>query len=237
MGAAAATWSVGDVFKVAGITLGVGIIASIGLILLILISFLQTYPTSETDPLTWFGNMFGIVNIILSVFFYGSGLLATHHYVHEHRSSFKALGLQNATLRLLALGFLVGIGSFVLAEGIGMILLPFAGANPGNEQLSDLMNNPAVLTTLIPVATIVAPLVEEIYFRGFAYSAFRKRWGSRTGTFISAIMFAVVHLDPWSFIPIAVIGIVFAYAYEKTSSLPLVIVAHGVFNAIAFTLT
>ncbi|MFB0505025.1 MAG: type II CAAX prenyl endopeptidase Rce1 family protein [Candidatus Bathyarchaeia archaeon] len=45
---------------------------------------------------------------------------------------------------------------------------------------------------------------------------------------------AFLHLDPWAFFHTFTIGIIFAYAYETTSSLPLVMIAHCLNNTVAF---
>jgi membrane protease YdiL (CAAX protease family) len=51
---------------------------------------------------------------------------------------------------------------------------------------------------------------------------------------INGIFFATIHLDPWVFIPTLIIGVLLAYIFEKTKSLPLVIIAHAINNSIAF---
>lgn len=236
LGALAAKWGVKDVFTVAAITAGIGIIASIFVILLLLVlvpgPFISLITGTSLPDGT--SSIFGLIILVFSILFYGSGLITTHYYVRRRGSSFEAMGLNKANSRLLALGVLLGVGSFVLSEGIGIILLPLMGTSPVNEQLSGLVRSPLIFAVFLLVGAMIAPFAEEMFFRGFAYSAFRNRWGNYYGTLASAVMFAVVHLDPWSFLPILMIGVIFAYVYGRTGSLPIVMVAHGTFNALAF---
>ncbi|MDZ7837631.1 MAG: CPBP family intramembrane glutamic endopeptidase [Actinomycetota bacterium] len=82
------------------------------------------------------------------------------------------------------------------------------------------------------VVAVVAPFSEEIFFRGFLYSAFKKAWGVNAGLFLSSLLFALVHMEVYSFIPIFLIGWMLAYMFEKTRSLFPVIFLHAVYNLI-----
>jgi membrane protease YdiL (CAAX protease family) len=85
---------------------------------------------------------------------------------------------------------------------------------------------------LLVVVTLIAPFSEEVFFRGFLYSAFKKSWGVNAGLFLSSLMFAAVHLELYSFIPLMIIGWILAYMFEKTKSLIPAIFLHGVYNLI-----
>ncbi|MCG9480039.1 MAG: CPBP family intramembrane metalloprotease [Actinomycetia bacterium] len=89
---------------------------------------------------------------------------------------------------------------------------------------------------LLVVVAVVAPFSEEIFFRGFLYSAFKKAWGINTGLFLSSLLFALAHMEVYSFIPIFLIGWMLAYIFEKTKSLFPVIFLHAVYNLILILL-
>lgn len=76
------------------------------------------------------------------------------------------------------------------------------------------------------VVVLVAPVGEEIFFRGLAYTAIREKWGVAAGLIISSLGFAVVHMYLIHFIPLLVTGLVLAYLRERTGSLIAPIVAH-----------
>jgi membrane protease YdiL (CAAX protease family) len=86
----------------------------------------------------------------------------------------------------------------------------------------------------------LAPLAEEIFFRGWLYSCIedelaasnRKRW---LGPLISAFAFAAVH-PPLSFVPVFVLGLVASLLFARTRALGPGIVAHLFHNGLAVLL-
>lgn len=80
--------------------------------------------------------------------------------------------------------------------------------------------------------SLLGPVMEEIFFRGFVYGAVRKRMGILGGILASAAFFACVHANLASFAPILCLGILLAYIYEKTGSLVSSITAHVMHNSI-----
>lgn len=84
---------------------------------------------------------------------------------------------------------------------------------------------------LLILAVGLAPLFEELFFRGFLYGALR-RWLSAPGAMVvSAALFAVVHPVP-NHVPIFFLGLLLAYIYEKTGNLLAAMVVHFTHNLI-----
>ncbi len=79
--------------------------------------------------------------------------------------------------------------------------------------------------------SLLGPIMEEIFFRGFAYGALSNRIGPPRAIFASAAFFACVHANLASFAPILILGILLAYIYEKTGSLVSSITAHVTHNS------
>ena len=87
---------------------------------------------------------------------------------------------------------------------------------------------------------VIAPVAEELFFRGFFYRALRSRFTVVVAAVIDGLVFGVIHYDfsgtdallilP----PLAVLGVVFCLVYEKTGSLFPVIALHALNNTIAF---
>jgi membrane protease YdiL (CAAX protease family) len=86
----------------------------------------------------------------------------------------------------------------------------------------------------------VAPVAEELFFRGFFYRALRTRFSVVAAALIDGLLFGAIHFDfsgadallilP----PLAVLGAVFCLVYEKTGSLFPVIALHAINNALAY---
>ncbi|MGB9597818.1 MAG: lysostaphin resistance A-like protein [Candidatus Poribacteria bacterium] len=77
---------------------------------------------------------------------------------------------------------------------------------------------------------ILAPIAEEITFRGMMYSAFRKRHGKWFSMTFSALIFAFSHGQVLHFIPILFSGYILAYLFERTRSLVPSISLHILIN-------
>lgn len=86
------------------------------------------------------------------------------------------------------------------------------------------------LVMLAVSAVIIAPLVEEIIFRGFLYRNLRDGVGKGLAIVISGVIFSAVHMHPTLFLPLAGLGIGLALLYEWTGSLWVPILAHMAFN-------
>ena len=83
------------------------------------------------------------------------------------------------------------------------------------------------------VAVIMAPLFEEIVFRGFLFRGLANSWGWAWGALASSAVFGLAHLQLDVFLPLAALGFALAWAYKQTGSLWTCIAMHGLFNLIA----
>ncbi len=83
------------------------------------------------------------------------------------------------------------------------------------------------------VAVIMAPLFEEILFRGFLFRGLANSFGWVWGAVISGGIFGAAHLQLDVFLPLAALGFVLAWAYHRTGSLWTNITMHALFNTIA----
>ncbi|MFC1643995.1 lysostaphin resistance A-like protein [Candidatus Omnitrophota bacterium] len=79
-------------------------------------------------------------------------------------------------------------------------------------------------------AAIFGPIAEEIFFRGFMYTAIRKRLGVFWAMMTTATIFSLLHTHIVGFLPIMVLGLLLAYLYEKTGSLVTSISVHIIHN-------
>jgi membrane protease YdiL (CAAX protease family) len=79
----------------------------------------------------------------------------------------------------------------------------------------------------------IAPVVEEVVFRGILQNAIKRKAGPWIGIFLSACIFSFLHPQlPIGFLPILVIGIVFGILAEARKSLIPSIIAHGMNNGV-----
>jgi len=133
----------------------------------------------------------------------------------------------------------LGCGLLIVAYGIVMahnILLTFLGVGTQGEEVMKTFAELDSPVWLILTGVIVAPLVEEIFFRGFLFQGFRQRYGWIAALLLSSGIFAASHLDPVSFIPTFILGAVLGYVYHRSNSLWPGIILHFLNNGFAMCL-
>jgi len=88
---------------------------------------------------------------------------------------------------------------------------------------------------ILAVVTVVAvaPLAEEIIFRGLLYRLTSSMWGAAPAAVVSALVFGIVHGEPWFLFGLIGVGLMLAFVYETTRSVTACWVAHAVHNSIS----
>ena len=131
-----------------------------------------------------------------------------------------------------AAGFLASLAASVtfvtIAERVSSDLVP----PPLPEELA---SGDLKLLTFLSIV-LIAPMAEELFFRGFLFAGLLRRFGPWGAGAISAAAFATTHLDVALLGPAFLGGSVFAWLYWRTGSLWPAILAHTSQNAIAFGL-
>jgi hypothetical protein len=78
---------------------------------------------------------------------------------------------------------------------------------------------------------IVAPLAEEIVYRGFVFRVLQQRWGTAAGMLASSALFAVVHFYSMvGTIEVFASGMILAWLYHRTGKLASCILLHAGYN-------
>ena len=83
----------------------------------------------------------------------------------------------------------------------------------------------------VALLVVAAPVTEEALFRGVILRGFLGRYAVRRAVTVSALLFAVFHLNPWQFVGAATAGVLFAWWRAATGSLVPGLVCHALNNA------
>jgi membrane protease YdiL (CAAX protease family) len=92
------------------------------------------------------------------------------------------------------------------------------------------VDSPWLLAAMILLATVVAPVSEELVFRAGLFRYLHVRAPRWIALLLPAMLFAALHANLASFAPLTVLGMLFALAYERTGRIAVPIIAHGLFN-------
>lgn len=107
---------------------------------------------------------------------------------------------------------------------------------PPPKWLEDLMRqlafSPERLWASVFLLVIVAPVTEEIMFRGLILRGFLTRFGVFKAFLLSSILFGAIHLNPWQFVSATTLGMMFAWWYARTQSLIPCLIGHALTNGI-----
>ena len=210
-------WNVGDTLK--ALILSV-VLESLVVLLLFLIF---------RDPLNF---TFIILSQIVA-----SGLTLVMVWVfaiRKYKAPLRSLGLRLSfsvgQFFIVILAWLIALG---LSAAYDALLYFLTREEPPVQPILDIFGENIVLAYIVIV--LIAPITEEIFFRGFLYAAFRDKLGVTYGVIISSAIFGAVHLMPLLFFPLFIIGAALALLFEQRRSLVAPIIMHALNNAMALT--
>ena len=87
-----------------------------------------------------------------------------------------------------------------------------------------------ILIILAFEAVFLAPVFEELIFRGLFYGFLRRRLPFFISSLISGLVFSLLHENPFAVLPITVLGMALAFVYEQKKNLLYPIALHSIHN-------
>ena len=176
------------------------------------------------------------VGLIMSIIFM-AGLYFL--VLKPQNQSWAAVGVRSFSMKHWKL--IAGWTLILIAVSIGlMIAMSFIGIGSENSKTDSLQSHMTLLNFMIAFvsASIISPIYEEIFYRGFLYRFFSSRYGIWAGMLLSSFIFTAVHIPTFNTLPVNFVsGLIFAWVYQKTGSVIPGIIIHGLFNGIAVILT
>ena len=100
------------------------------------------------------------------------------------------------------------------------------------RELVDKAHGSFDVVALVLMTIIVAPITEEVFFRGLLQGALRDRFGPVRAVGIASLAFAVTHFQPVQFPALALVGVVLGLLVLATGRLGPALWAHMSFNAV-----
>jgi len=182
-------------------------------------------------------------NMATTLAFYGALLAVVVFFASRHGGRiWTELGLRRPPLWVLPLMPVAALVLQFLTSLISVALSPLLGGmtNPQGCDISQGFGQDAYLGIIAIV--VIAPIVEEITFRGFIFGGLKNRLGTTWAVVASSVVFALAHtlsvggsillLGPSLFIA----GVALALVYQRTKSLYPGMALHASFNLIAVIL-
>ncbi len=130
---------------------------------------------------------------------------------------------------VLGCGLLIGTYVIVIVNNLIMMLLGLVTQADTILEMIGEVDSPLLLAF---VTAIVAPVTEELFFRGFLFKGLREKYGWVNALMFSSIIFALFHGQIATLIPTFLLGALFAYMYQRTESVFPGMVLHFTVNSI-----
>ena len=119
----------------------------------------------------------------------------------------------------------------------GWLLVRLFGDPGGSNPLLELVlesRDPLALFLLAMTAVVLAPLFEEVIFRGTLLPVLARRTGSLTGVVLSGLLFGMAHISIGELAPLTVLGIGLALLRLSSGRLFPCVLMHALWNAVTF---
>lgn len=178
-----------------------------------------------------------VLNIAFQIVLYGLlfGFLYFLVAVYHNCPFWSSFKLRKLTRRQV-LGYIAG-GFFV---AVGVQFAPTLLPDKQDFPLEQMFTSPQVALALGVFATLIAPFMEELIFRGFLFSIFERQVGVLFAITATAVLFAALHIPEYQgawnhLLLVFLVGIVFSLARGLTGSLTPSIVLHFAYNLTLMT--
>ena len=184
--------------------------------------------------------------VLATLSFQGAGLFLIARFLREQQSSWtEGFGLLNCPRQAMLLGLLAALIFLPIGWGLQqasafvMTHLPHFKIEP-KEQLPVHALRVSMSwggrLMLGAAAVLLAPVTEEVLFRGILYPAIKQFGYPRLALWITSLLFAAVHMNTVTFVPLAALALVLTALYEWTDNLLAPVMAHVLFNALNFAM-
>ena len=174
------------------------------------------------------------LTVLTQLLAFGTAIAISLRLTHD---SFRSLGRWGFRPFLLPLAFLPIVASMPIFISEVDNLLRALSWEKGLEHFDFIPDLDRLVSGSwlgVVLAVVIAPITEEILFRGIILRGLLGRWHPWVAVLITSVLFALMHFNPAQ-APIAIaIGMVLGWLYVRTRSLGICILGHAFNNAAAY---
>jgi CAAX protease family protein len=181
-----------------------------------------------------------------SVLLYALLLGGTFYSVKvRHKSSVTSLGLKmDGMWRGIAWGLGLGLPLFVGAIFLAYVSERVLRDTNAPDMVSKSVNrissgsvSGVLILLLFLTLVVLAPVCEEIFFRGYLYPALRNRMDRQPAMLLNGLLFAAAHFEIIGFLPRFLLGYGLCYIYERQHNLSGPMMGHALYNGLILLLS
>jgi membrane protease YdiL (CAAX protease family) len=188
--------------------------------------------TQESERTVGFGDVVNGAIIYASIVIFLLGLLV---YRNIPPSGVFGLGGEKF-FPVLGRALLALLAAYPVLMLVQSMVFGISGGNLQPQEVVEFLQNadtPRDRIAVMVMAVVVAPVAEEMIFRGYLYPAGKRYLGPFLSLGASSLLFAALHGHMASVPALFTLAICLGLAYEKTGTLLVPMVMHAVFNAVS----
>ncbi len=172
----------------------------------------------------------------------GGAFLLLAWFLRQHQVTWsQAFGFRAPRpVRALILSALTALVALPIALGLGQlseIVMNFLHMQPVAQQAVQTLQSESSLGLKLYlglIAVFVAPVCEEMLFRGVIYPTVKQSGFPRIALWGTSLLFALFHVNVMTFVPLLALALALTWLYETTDNLLASILCHSLFNLANF---
>ena len=176
-------------------------------------------------------------------FFLGQGIILAppiYYLTIKQRPILESLRIKMVSLDTIQYSLIFSIGVLIIIDTIDRIIHQIIPTPDYIIDLSGIMQPDSLLghVFLFLAVVIVAPIGEEVVFRGFLQKFLEEHWKDITrAVLVTSLFFAMIHFNPFWTIQIYILGVLLGFLSWKTKSVIPSIILHSINNGSAYILS
>lgn len=190
--------------------------------------------TEQGERTVEFGHLVSGAAVYASIVIFLAGLLVYRNHRLSDVFGFGSVGFARALGRSL----LWLAAAYPLLMLVQAMVYGAAGGEMSPQEVVEFLENadtPRDRLAVLVMAVVVAPVAEEMIFRGYLYPVGKKYFGAFASMAATSLLFAVLHGHMGSLPALFTLAMCLGLAYEKSGTLLVPMIMHAVFNAISVT--
>ena len=176
-------------------------------------------------------------------FFLGQGviILPPIYYLYfKKKSIIDSFRIKPISINTIMNSIIFSIGIIILFDALDRVIHQIVPTPDYIIDLGKIMQPESTLGLifLFLAVVVMAPIGEEIVFRGFLQKFLEEHWKDITkAVLVTSLFFAMIHFNPYWTIQIYLLGVILGFLSWKTKSVIPRIILHRINNGMAFILT
>lgn len=153
---------------------------------------------------------------------------------------FQTLRIRMVSFHTIYYTIILSLGVIILSDEVDKIVQIFIEAPKYVVDLNGVLKPDSLsgYVLLFIAVVIIAPLGEELLFRGFFQKILEENWKDITrAVLVTAVIFSFIHMNPFWFAQIYILGILLGFLAWKTNSIVPSLILHSLNNLIALVLS